>query len=88
MGFLIGNALYALVLNWKRKIYFLVLYGPLSLRVVSIQHYYGLNIFFIVSCQLMALLLLRHALSLTNAEGDDDASTFFSVSRILVFQFL
>lgn len=32
----------------------------------------------------MALLLLRHALSLPNADDDDDASTFFSVSRILM----
>ncbi|KAL6009206.1 hypothetical protein ACLOJK_022433 [Asimina triloba] len=32
---------------------------------------------------LMALLLLRHALSITNADGDeDDASTFFSVGVI------
>ncbi|KAJ0048699.1 hypothetical protein Pint_16115 [Pistacia integerrima] len=29
---------------------------------------------------LMALLLLRHALSLTNSDGEDDASTFFSVT--------
>ena len=43
---------------------------------------------FLVSSQLMALLLLRHALSLTTADGDDDASTFFSVSRIWVFQFV
>ena len=33
----------------------------------------------------MALLLLRHALSITDdgdGEGDDDASTFFSVSML------
>jgi hypothetical protein len=44
-------------------------------------------IYSLVSWQLMALLLLRHALSLTNADGEDDASTFFSVSKILVFEF-
>lgn len=33
----------------------------------------------------MALLLLRHALNITNADGDDDdASNFFSVSEICV----
>lgn len=32
--------------------------------------------------QLMALLLLRHALSVTDADGEEDASTFFSVSGI------
>lgn len=31
--------------------------------------------------QLMALLLLRHALTVTDADGDDDVSTFFSVSE-------
>lgn len=45
----------------------------------------------IIGLQLLALLLLRHALSVTNADGngdgdgdggaDDDAFTFFSVSR-------
>lgn len=44
-------------------------------------------IYSVVSWQLMALLLLRHALSLTNADGEDDASTFFSVSKISVFEF-
>lgn len=42
--------------------------------------------------QLMALLLLRHALSITDddGEGDDDASTFFSVSifeKLMLFAF-
>lgn len=40
-------------------------------------------ILFLAFWQLMALLLLRHALSITDdgdGEGDDDASTFFSVS--------
>ncbi|KAK7855783.1 putative e3 ubiquitin ligase sud1 [Quercus suber] len=37
---------------------------------------------------LMALLLLRHALSLTNAEGDDDASTFFSLFLLRAAGFL
>lgn len=32
--------------------------------------------------QLMALLLLRHALTITDPDGDDDASAFFSVSGI------
>ncbi|MQM21151.1 hypothetical protein Taro_054185 [Colocasia esculenta] len=31
---------------------------------------------------LMALLLLRYALTITNGEGEDDPSTFFSVSEI------
>lgn len=43
----------------------------------------------IIGLQLLALLLLRHALSVANADGngdgdggaDDDAFTFFSVSR-------
>jgi len=30
----------------------------------------------------MALLLLRHALTLTDSDADDDVSTFFSVSGI------
>lgn len=30
----------------------------------------------------MALLLLRHALSVTDADADDDPSTFFSVSNL------
>ena len=34
----------------------------------------------------MALLLLRHALSIGNGDDDDDASTFFSVSR-MCFQY-
>lgn len=33
------------------------------------------------SPQLLALLLLRHALYLTNGDGEDDAYTFFSVDR-------
>jgi hypothetical protein len=33
----------------------------------------------------MALLLLRHALSISDNEGDDDASTMFSVSRVVFF---
>ncbi|XP_075661652.1 uncharacterized protein LOC142631389 [Castanea sativa] len=37
---------------------------------------------------LMALLLLRHALSLTNADGDDDASTFFSLFLLRAAGFL
>jgi len=32
--------------------------------------------------QLMALLLLRHALTATDSDGEDDVSTFFSVSWI------
>lgn len=32
--------------------------------------------------QLMALLLLRHSLTINNGEDDDDASTFFSVSGV------
>lgn len=39
---------------------------------------YMSNLFCLV--QLMALLLLRHALSVTDSDGDDDPSTFFSVS--------
>lgn len=35
--------------------------------------------------QLLALLLLRHALYLTNGDGEDDAYTFFSVSKTLIF---
>ncbi|GMY15622.1 isoform 2 of probable e3 ubiquitin ligase sud1 [Fagus crenata] len=37
---------------------------------------------------LMALLLLRHALSLTTADGDDDASTFFSLFLLRAAGFL
>lgn len=37
---------------------------------------------------LMALLLLRHALTMTNAEGDDDASTFFSLFLLRAAGFL
>nr|QEE59951.1 RING/FYVE/PHD zinc finger superfamily protein isoform 1 [Betula platyphylla] len=37
---------------------------------------------------LMALLLLRHALSLTNADGEDDASTFFSLFLLRAAGFL
>ncbi|KAK9114248.1 hypothetical protein Syun_021045 [Stephania yunnanensis] len=37
---------------------------------------------------LMALLLLRHALAITNADGDDDASTFFSLFLLRVAGFL
>ncbi|KAJ6801727.1 uncharacterized protein M6B38_195795 [Iris pallida] len=33
---------------------------------------------------LMALLLLRHALTISNGDGDDDASTYFSVSEIYI----
>ena len=32
--------------------------------------------------QLIALLLLRHALTITDPDGEDDTSTFFSVSGI------
>lgn len=35
------------------------------------------------SRQLMALLLLRHAMSLTG-DGDEDASAFFSVSQFFL----
>ncbi|KAJ6910007.1 hypothetical protein NC652_020879 [Populus alba x Populus x berolinensis] len=35
-----------------------------------------------VALILMALLLLRHALTLTDSDADDDVSTFFSVSGI------
>jgi len=35
----------------------------------------------VASLQLLALLLLRHALYLTNGDGEDDAYTFFSVSE-------
>lgn len=35
--------------------------------------------------QLMALLLLRHALSVTDSDADDDPSTFFSVSDLSSF---
>ncbi|KAK1314233.1 hypothetical protein QJS10_CPA06g00504 [Acorus calamus] len=37
---------------------------------------------------LMALLLLRHALSLTNGDGDDDASTLFSLFLLRAAGFL
>ncbi|KAH7550698.1 hypothetical protein JRO89_XS13G0250800 [Xanthoceras sorbifolium] len=37
---------------------------------------------------LMALLLLRHALSLSNSDGDDDASTFFSLFLLRAAGFL
>ncbi|XP_031264031.1 uncharacterized protein LOC116122310, partial [Pistacia vera] len=37
---------------------------------------------------LMALLLLRHALSLTNSDGEDDASTFFSLFLLRAAGFL
>ncbi|XP_042488281.1 uncharacterized protein LOC122068475 [Macadamia integrifolia] len=37
---------------------------------------------------LMALLLLRHALSITNADGADDASTFFSLFLLRAAGFL
>ncbi|OMP04793.1 Zinc finger, RING-CH-type [Corchorus olitorius] len=37
---------------------------------------------------LMALLLLRHALYLTNGDGDDDASTFFSLFLLRAAGFL
>ncbi|XP_044486891.1 uncharacterized protein LOC123211964 isoform X2 [Mangifera indica] len=37
---------------------------------------------------LMALLLLRHALSLTNTDGEDDASTFFSLFLLRAAGFL
>ncbi|XP_021891873.1 uncharacterized protein LOC110810108 isoform X2 [Carica papaya] len=37
---------------------------------------------------LMALLLLRHALSLTNPDGEDDASTFFSLFLLRAAGFL
>ncbi|KAF5730156.1 hypothetical protein HS088_TW20G00527 [Tripterygium wilfordii] len=37
---------------------------------------------------LMALLLLRHAMTLANPEGDDDASTFFSLFLLRVAGFL
>ncbi|KAJ4824206.1 hypothetical protein Tsubulata_013062 [Turnera subulata] len=37
---------------------------------------------------LMALLLLRHAMSLANADGDDDASTFFSLFLLRAAGFL
>ncbi|XP_058096482.1 uncharacterized protein LOC131242096 [Magnolia sinica] len=37
---------------------------------------------------LMALLLLRHALTITNADGDDDASTFFSLFLLRAAGFL
>lgn len=51
-----------------------------------IPSHYGClrNLTLSVSWQLMALLLLRHALNITNADGDDDASNFFSVSEICV----
>lgn len=39
----------------------------------------------VASWQLLALLLLRHALYLTNGDGEDDAYTFFSVSKTLNF---
>ena len=46
--------------------------------------YIDLSLF--VFWQLMALLLLRHALTLPNGDGDDDdASTFFSVSVVWMF---
>ncbi|KAM0936419.1 putative E3 ubiquitin-protein ligase MARCH [Dioscorea sansibarensis] len=37
---------------------------------------------------LMALLLLRHALSITNTDGDDDASTYFSLFLLRAAGFL
>ena len=37
---------------------------------------------------LMALLLLRHALNITNADGDDDASNFFSLFLLRAAGFL
>ncbi|KAJ4712957.1 RING/FYVE/PHD zinc finger superfamily protein [Melia azedarach] len=37
---------------------------------------------------LMALLLLRHALTLTNSDGEDDASTFFSLFLLRAAGFL
>ncbi|KAJ8772981.1 hypothetical protein K2173_028158 [Erythroxylum novogranatense] len=37
---------------------------------------------------LMALLLLRHAMSLNNGDGDDDASTFFSLFLLRAAGFL
>ncbi|TXG51729.1 hypothetical protein EZV62_024253 [Acer yangbiense] len=37
---------------------------------------------------LMALLLLRHALSLSNSDGEDDASTFFSLFLLRAAGFL
>lgn len=40
-------------------------------------------IFLNMHWQLMALLLLRHALAVTDGDGDDDPSTIFSVSWIL-----
>lgn len=41
----------------------------------------------LVLFQLMALLLLRHALSISDNEGDDDASTMFSVSLVFLPHF-
>lgn len=35
----------------------------------------------------MAVLLFRHALTFTNGDGDDDASTVFFVSEIIMFSF-
>ncbi|XP_057816643.1 uncharacterized protein LOC131029975 [Cryptomeria japonica] len=37
---------------------------------------------------LMALLLLRHALNMTNAEGEEDSSTFFSIFLLRAAGFL
>ena len=39
----------------------------------------------VATLQLLALLLLRHALYLTNGDGEDDAYTFFSVSKTFIF---
>uniref|UniRef100_A0A5B7B372 RING-CH-type domain-containing protein n=1 Tax=Davidia involucrata TaxID=16924 RepID=A0A5B7B372_DAVIN len=41
-----------------------------------------------VALILMALLLLRHALTMTDADGDDDASTFFSLFLLRAAGFL
>lgn len=51
--------------------------------MLALGHDFKPNPFYLV--QLMALLLLRHALSVTDADADDDPSTFFSVSDLSSF---
>ncbi|RWV84313.1 hypothetical protein BHE74_00007861 [Ensete ventricosum] len=48
--------------------------------IVSSYTVIGINRFHSIDYRLMALLLLRHALAITNGDDEDDASTIFSVS--------
>lgn len=55
---------------------FLLYLGPLYVVIL---------VFYSVFWQLMALLLLRHALYVTSPDGEeDDVSTFFSVSNAII----